>query len=445
MPTVALLYPEVYDLARFREKRKEFPPFGVLYLAAAAEAVGYDVSLVAVRPGQPGLDLTRFEAVGFSLASSATYGTMLAARRSATFAEGALLLAGGVHANFYPASTLRDFAVDAVAENGDEQTWLDCLSRIGQSSRLIEVAGLWTLDSDSEPTRTSQPPRPVVRDISKLPLPARHLLPADDVVMTDRLAQTDVRMAHMMLSRGCPFPCRFCAAAKQAFQWRSGASARTELEHLQHEYDIGGFAVVDDNFIIRRDVVIDVCESIADLGLSWSALSRVDRVDDKLLAVMRTAGCVELKFGIESGSARMLKLMNKGGKASPEATRSAIRGAARAGIGVKAFVIHGFPGEDDESTNETMELLSELADDIDRVSLFRFVPLPGTYVFNHPEEFALRGYQASSNGSWERFHIHHNDEHWWGTDEDFAIVERSYARLRAFVDTTWPDRHQIGA
>ena len=47
---VALLYPEVYDMARFKDKRKEFPPFGVLYLAAVIEQAGHDVTVQAVTP-----------------------------------------------------------------------------------------------------------------------------------------------------------------------------------------------------------------------------------------------------------------------------------------------------------------------------------------------------------------------------------------------------------
>lgn len=419
----------------------------MLYLAAAAEQVGHDVALIPVASDHPALDLRRFDIVGFSLASSATYGTMLAARRSAALRDGALLLAGGVHANFYPARTLMDFDVDGVAEDGVEQTFLDCLSCVGAPARLAGIPRVWTRGDDGRPQRPQIAASPKDKDISALPLPARHLIADRDVVMTDRLAGTELRMAHVMLSRGCPFPCRFCAAARQTFQWRSGASVRAELIALRERYGIDGFAVVDDNFIINRKVVVEVCEAIADLGLKWSALSRVDRVDDDLLAKMRAAGCIELKFGIESGSARMLERMNKGGTVSPQVIRDAVRAAAQAGIGVKAFAIHGFPGEDDASTQETIDLLCELAEHIDRVSVFRFVPLPGTYVFNHPDEFGLVGVSADgpADGRWERFHIHHNDQRWWGSPEDFAALTRSHARLAEAVAARWPERHAVAA
>ncbi|MFD2357260.1 hypothetical protein ACFSTC_60285 [Nonomuraea ferruginea] len=80
-------------MARFREQRKEFPPFGVLYLAAVTEAAGHQVEIHRVAPGHTALNLTGFDAVGFSLASSATYGLMLQARRETKLDPGTLVMA----------------------------------------------------------------------------------------------------------------------------------------------------------------------------------------------------------------------------------------------------------------------------------------------------------------------------------------------------------------
>jgi anaerobic magnesium-protoporphyrin IX monomethyl ester cyclase len=56
---VALLYPEVYDMARFKDMRKEFPPFGVLYLAAVAEQAGPTRSTRRCWPRWPRQDVSR--------------------------------------------------------------------------------------------------------------------------------------------------------------------------------------------------------------------------------------------------------------------------------------------------------------------------------------------------------------------------------------------------
>jgi radical SAM superfamily enzyme YgiQ (UPF0313 family) len=116
--------------------------------------------------------------------------------------------------------------------------------------------------------------------------------------------------------------------------------------------------------------------------------------------------------------------------------------ARNVGIKVKLFLIHGYPGENLDTTHETMTLLDELAGDIERVSLFRFVPLPGTYVYDHPEEFDLHGTDRDPgwDGDWSRYHIHHNHLHWWGSAEDFALVQRGYEELAAMVDRLWPER-----
>jgi radical SAM superfamily enzyme YgiQ (UPF0313 family) len=430
---VVLLYPEVYDMARFKEGRREFPPFGVLYLASVMEQAGHQVAVERVTHGCTDLDLSDFDAVGFSLASSATYGLMLRARRQARIASGALVMVGGVHCNFYPEESLVDFDAHVAAIGEAEDTILELLDHADDRD-FTDVAGVVLL-RDGQSVRTQ--PRVLMRDIDRLPDPARHLLPTEDFVLSDRLAGTDVRMAHTMFSRGCPFPCSFCAVAQRRMQYRGGSSARAELVHLIESYGIEGFAIVDDNFIVNKHKVADICTNITDLELRWSALSRVDTVDQPLLETMAAAGCIEVKYGVESGSERLLKAMRK--NTTQDKIRRAIRLSAAAGIRAKAFIIHGYPGENTETTRETIALLRELRPDLGRVSLFRFVPLPGTEVYNNALLHRVHGthLQPGFDGDWERFHIHHNDHHWWGTEADWEETQRSYAELRDFVEAEW--------
>jgi radical SAM superfamily enzyme YgiQ (UPF0313 family) len=430
---VALLYPEVYDMARFKEHRKEFPPFGVLYLAAVIEQAGHAVAIRKVAPDDIGLDLVDFDAVGFSLASSATYGVMRQARQRSTIRDDALVMVGGVHCNFYPAESLRDFDAHVATDGESEETILEILMR-ASSRRFDGVAGvLWQDGTKLRHERS----RPLLRNIDQLPLPARHLLPTDDFVISDRLAGTDLRMAHVMFSRGCPFPCSFCAAGQTRIQYRSGASARDELIHLIDAYRIEGFAIVDDNFIVNKSKVADICDNIADLDLKWSALSRVDTVDEALLLKMARSGCIEIKYGMESGSELLLKAMRKNTKQVQIAR--AVHAAVNAGIQAKVFIIHGYPGENMATTEDTIELLNSLGGAISRVSLFRFVPLPGTQVYEQAEKHGVRGthLQPDWDGDWSKFHIHHNERRWWGSDAEWDETERSYRLLRDFVETNW--------
>ena len=237
-----------------------------------------------------------------------------------------------------------------------------------------------------------------------------------------------------MMSRGCPFSCRFCAVMQKRVQYRSGKSVEEELNHLKTKYQIGGFAVVDDNFVVNKKRVIEICNSIKDLNLKWSALSRVDTVDYELLENMQNSGCIELKFGVESGSERILSAMGK--NISCSQIRNAITLTKSLGIMVKVFLVHGFPGENMSSTNETIRLLKEISHMVTRVSLFRFVPLPGSFVFNNAKMFNLNILEHDM--AWEGYHIYHNHRHWWGDREDFREMEKSYHELKEFVDDTWP-------
>lgn len=425
---VAFVYPEVYDIARFGKKRKEFPPFGVLYLATIVSMQnGMDVRIFSV-DSQIALDFSEFDTVAFSIPSSVTYDLMKFVCRKSKYAKDALLIAGGIHAQIFPQTTLQEMNIHAVSIGQGDETILDLLKR--KDSRNFDgVAGVCYTDEAGEVVLT--PSKPLKRSLDHLPaIPARDLLPDSDFILDNRLAGTRLRMTHIMLSQGCPFSCNFCAAQQRQMQYRSGLHVRQELKYLQDKYGIEGFAVVGDNFLVNKRKVAEVCLAIADLCLQWSTLSRVDMIDYDTLEVMRDAGCIEIKFGIESGSESILRAMGK--RISVDQIYNAVHMTYAVGIGAKAFIIHGYPGENMETTRETIAMLDDLSGMIERVSLFRFVPLPGSFVCDNADAVGLVRIDNMN-----KCHIHHNPHHWWGSDSDFAEIEASYKELDAFIRNKW--------
>jgi len=435
---VAMVYPEVFDLARFNEKRKEFPPFGVMYLSSMMELNGIKVEVFSISKDRTFLDLRGFDAVGFSIPSSATFGITKETRFNSLYSDNTLIMAGGVHANLYPEQTLREIMPDVVGVGECENTIIEILQE-HKTKKFGQINGVCYWDGDIP---TKSPARKIDKNIDWLPLPARHLLPLNDIVMSNRLSNTDVKMAHVMFTRGCPFPCRFCAVAQSTIQYRSGASARIELIHLIERYGIEGFAIVDDNFVVDKRKVYDVAHSITDLNLKWSGLSRVDTVDESLLRAMFDSGCIEIKFGMESGSPTILNAMKK--NTTQEQILYASKIAHKIGIKVKFFLVHGYPGENLNTTRESIELLKKVSPYVERVSLFRFTPLPGTYVYDNPHEFNLRGTDKNDDwdGNWDKYHIYHNAHHWWGTENDFFELNLAYNEIREFIEHTWPDTYK---
>ncbi|HEX6152157.1 MAG TPA: radical SAM protein [Solirubrobacterales bacterium] len=433
---ITFIYPEVPDLGRLGSGRKEFPPFGVLYLAAVAEAAGHDVSVIPARSGTNGLDLTGSDFVGYSIASSATFSLLSTVHRRSTYGDDTLIMVGGVHVNLYPEQSLRDFPAQFAGVGPFEKSLEQIFEASNDHRRLAALPNVAWLDADG----TYQPGVPANESpLDQLPFPARHLLPDDRVVMTDRLAGTDLRMAHVLFSRGCPFKCKYCAVAGSRIHYQAAARARDELIDLTNRTAIDGFAIVDDNFIVNRHRVAEIAREIQPLGLRWSALSRVDTVREDLVGTLAEAGCIELKFGIESGSETLLRAMGK--RTTVQQITNAVSWAATAGIGVKAFLIHGFPGESRATTRETIRLLDSLGNQIERLSLFRFVPLPGTEVYERWTDYDVHGthLEPDWDGNWAKFHIHHNHYHWWGSTDQFAELQAAYAELAQYVTERWPD------
>ncbi len=426
---VALVYPEVYDLAHYKEKRKEFSPFGVLYLAAILEENGIKAKIFKINKSSMRCDFREYDIIGFSIPSSATYGIVRESRFSSVYSDKQIVAVGGVHPSFFPEETLADLQADVVGIGSGERTIIE-ITRAHNTKDFSKISGVCFVDKHSVITT---PKRPIEKSIDWIPLPARHLLDEPDFIMNNRLANTDTRMTHVMLSRGCPFACHFCAVLQKRIQYRSSINIRMELEHLKQRYHIEGFAVVDDNFVVNKNAVKSVCESIKDLRLQWSALSRIDTVDHELLEIMCDAGCIELKFGVESGSERMLRIMGK--NISCNQIRQAITLSYSVGIKVKIFLIHGFPGEDLASTKDTISLLKEIAPMVERVSLFRFAPLPGSYVFREAKSFDL--HIPEHIHDWSKFHIYNNNHHWWGSVDDFKRMESAYKELEKFIADNW--------
>lgn len=426
---ILLIYPNVLDLARFGSKRKEFPPFGTLYLASAAERYGYDVEIRDVDTGES-LDLTSYDVVGFSISSSSALNIVKKARFCSKYKNNAIILVGGVHANLYPNETFAEMKPDFLSFREGENIFIDILEAISTNADVRRVKGIYY--SENGNIKFSGERSGVERVDWKNILPARHLLKHDLFLMNNRLSNTNMKMAHVMFSRGCPFSCAFCAASKTGISYRSGDSVREEIIHLKDTYSIDGFAVTDDNFIVKKRNVMEISHALQDLDVYWSALSRVDTFKEDVARCISEAGCIEVKFGIESGSEWLLKRMRK--NITREQIEHAITIAKKFNLKIKAFMIHGFPGENMRTTVDSISLLEKVKEHIDRVSLFRFVPLPGSYVFRNPDEFYLH----LNGNDWDRYHIYNNDNHWWGTSEDFLEMSKGYNLIRQYIEDVWP-------
>jgi anaerobic magnesium-protoporphyrin IX monomethyl ester cyclase len=345
---ILLVYPPFLD-PRLDPEDIRHPPIGILYVAAALEARGHPVEVLNrhARGAPPAawadeLRTRRPRVIGFSILHANRWGGIELARVAKQADPAVTTVFGGVGATHLWEHLLANFAeIDYIVLGEGEESFpalVDCLER-GDAAAAAAIPGL-ALRRGNRPVRTAAP-RPVC-DLDALPMPARHF-----------------DLAHLALTRGCASNCAFCGSP--AFWGRRvrSHSAAYFVEQLACLRSRGRrfVHVSDDTFTLDRGRVIAACRAIVDRGLdiSWAAISRVDAVDEEVLGWMRRAGCIQISYGVESGSAVIRRRLNK--RIREPDVRRAFALTQRYGIMARAYFIYGCPGESRETIRETIELM----------------------------------------------------------------------------------------
>lgn len=218
-------------------------------------------------------------------------------------------------------------------------------------------------------------------DLGELPLPARDLI--DNRAYNYAVFNRKNPVTAMALSRGCPHSkCEFCHTNLYTLgemRYRNFDAITEELREVAFKYEIGEIFFRDQAFTANRELIFKLCEFLISrkINLSWRAETRVDLLDEKMLGLMRRAGCYQLSFGFESCSQRSLDFNNKG--ISLAQSKEASRLARQAGIEVVGLFLYGMPGD----TKETLDRMVRFAMDL-KVNYANFEAIyfmPGSPVY----------------------------------------------------------------
>lgn len=301
------------------------------------------------------------------------------------FAPDVVTVIGGPHVSFTAKETLeRAPWIDIVVRGEGEKTLLALIRALQGGANLAAVAGI-AFREDGAVILTE--PRPPIKDLDALPLPARHLLPLS------RYRALGVP-ASVITSRGCPFGCIFCSAPKmfgRRVRFRSPKLVVDEMEMLHKELGFEEIHFVDDTFTLNPRHVKDICNEIMarDLHINWHAYSRVDTITEDLLQIMKEAGCYYICFGIESASQEILDTIKKG--ITLDEARRAVSLSAEAGMGMLLSFILGLPGETPETARRTVALARGFRDEYGvKFGFHLLAPLPGTELREKADEYGIR-------------------------------------------------------
>jgi len=348
---ILLIYPYFID-RRLNAEDIQSPPMGIFYVAAVLKANGYDVEIlnwhdrtIAPEHMEGVLREQRPQVIGFSILHANRWGGIDIARMAKRIDPGATIVFGGVGATHLWAHFLQHVPeVDYVVIGEGEHSFLGLVRHIeGRGpADAAAIPGIG-LRRHGRVLRTDR--AEPIRDLDALPMPA-----------------ADFDLAHLSLTRGCPSNCRFCGSPAiwgRRVRFHSADYFVGQLATLRQR-GRRFFWVSDDTFTLDRRRAIRACREIIRRGLDihWAAISRVDAVDEEVLAWMRRAGCIQISYGVESGSAEIRRRLNK--EISAAQIRTAFALTQRYGIMARAYFIYGCPGETDRTVQESIDLMLEI-------------------------------------------------------------------------------------
>lgn len=296
-----------------------------------------------------------------------------AAKFSAIVKEGRrdrIVIWGGHHATFLPDDVLSYGVVDIVVRGEGEKTAVEIMSALASGKRnLKDVKGVSYRDDDAI---YHNPEQEMIEDLDSVPFPAHHLaLFPEAFKRMERIG--------IMTNRGCPFRCGYCSSptfTRKRVRFRSFENVMEEIRHVTRFYNKNIVSFLDDNFTINKKRVTELCNHLiqANLKVSWDTMTRADILNEDVVRLLKKAGCCGVSIGIESGSERVLKKIDKG--VNLDKVVDAYNLLYRYDIPSGANFMAGFPEETMKDIDKTFDLMKKIK--TENINFNIFEPIPGS-------------------------------------------------------------------
>lgn len=348
-------------------------PMGLFYIGAAAIEEGFDVRIINLavhqNPVEYLAELIKEEIpdiLGFSVLSPTRFSAIEAAETAKRIHPPVKIVFGGPEATFLVSHLFSVCpALDYIIKGEGEISFVELADYINSNDHLVYPDHIKGLAYRKEGKIVETEKAKLIQNLDLLPNPGKYF-----------------KFNHISLSRGCPGNCRFCGSpafwGKSKVRFHSPMWFVDEVDFLVKK-GVNHFFVSDDTFTMDKKRVIEVCREIISrkLEITWAAISRVDFMDEEILFHMRKAGCTQISFGVESGSAEIRKTLGKPLK--KEKIIKTFRMTVAHGILPRAYFIYGSPGESEKTIKQSIDLILEIKPL--SVIFYILVVFPGTSLY----------------------------------------------------------------
>lgn len=328
---------------------------------------------------------------------------------------------GGIHSTISPKEVISNRYIDFVVIGDGESAFLNLLNYL-DSGHVDEELFLSTENKNY---------RPNFYDISKNDYIDFQRFKINNKYFSKR--DGFLKAFPIETSRGCPHNCSFChnSILKRPYKNIKNECLFSLIEFLDSNYKIDGLIFQEDNFFLKRKRIVQILEFMSSKqNISWKANSRIDYFekllnDMKFMDLLVNSGCKVLQFGVESGSQRIVDMINK--KINLKEVLKTNRKLSHFPIQIRYNFIVGFPGEKSEEIDKTFEFINLLRKDnfnAEPPLVSIYTPYPGTQMFEKAIKF---GFDAPKNlESWSEVNWRKAvRNHWLSSEKIFDIENKS--------------------
>lgn len=356
------------------------PPLGLAFIGAVAEESGLaNVRLVDLAVSSNKSDKERIgyaDIYGLNAFTCAVPWAKEALKLCKEINPNAIVVIGGPHATARPEEMVNEGFDIAIVGEG-EYLFLDVVKQVSKGKKLKDLKGKILKGS-------------IVENLDKLPWKRAY-----EMVNLDSYTQKldNKKAVSIMLSRGCPWKCRFCASAYSTARYYSDETAIEMLTWLKRK-GYTHFRFYDDTFMLRNNIkqkanLKNLLEQIKTLNIVYRCTGRSDiltynikKFGNWMLPLLKESGCINIGYGIESGDQRVLDIYNK--NITVEQHKIALTETLKHGIRARAHIIVS-PFDTWGSINKTIKLLIDTK--VPEYSAYTFIPFPGTHFGDNLEYY----------------------------------------------------------
>jgi anaerobic magnesium-protoporphyrin IX monomethyl ester cyclase len=307
-----------------------------------------------------------------------------------------VVIAGAFHPTFCPEDVMRNQNIDFAVSGEGELSLLDLIKAIKTGKkRWQNIPGVYYREDGKV---YGNRPGGLIENLDDLPFMARDL-----VINCDYNIYRD----HCMSStRGCPYTCSFCG---DKGLWGGRVRRRSvnkiveEFKLISNTYNVNQIDLVDGTFTYDKQYIRDFCNALINEGIptKWRCTARYDNLDEDILKILKKANCLGFYFGLESGSSRVLKAVNK--KTTVEEILEVDKMVYDYGFFSATSVLLGLPDETKEDLQQTLDIMRKVKTTIFDVN--SYVPLPGTSLYNDMDK------HERENIDWNKIAMKSLDNH----------------------------------